>query len=47
MKLTSEQQRKAEQVFNDWIATSGASWPELIAMIAAAIAEAEKAAQAG
>lgn len=41
MKPTPEQQRKAEQVFDNWLATPGASWPELINLIAQAIAEAE------
>ena len=42
--VTPEHRRKAEQVFDKWIATPSASWPELICMIAAAIAEAEEAA---
>ena len=36
---------RAQKVFDDWVATEGASWPELVAMIAAAIAEVEEAAR--
>ena len=38
-------EQRAQKVFDDWVATEGASWEELVAMIAAAIAEAEEAAR--
>ena len=37
---------RAQKVFDDWVATEGASWEELVAMIAAVIAEAEAEAAA-
>ena len=39
-------EERAQKVFDDWVATEGASWEELVAMIAKAIAEAEAEAAA-